>query len=84
MPKERKIDKSGSGLIHTMVDIENKKFAVDFSGKEIREYFNPITGEKEIIERCYFNSESILFFVSNSYFLAYRSIYKDLLLYIRK
>lgn len=84
MAKERKIDKSGSGLINTMVDIDNKKFTIDFSGKEIKEYYNPITGEKQLVEHCYFNSESVLFFVSNSYFLAYRAIYKDLLLYIRK
>ena len=84
MGKERKIDKSGSGLINTIVDIDDKKFTIDFSGKEIKEYYNPITGKKQIIEHCYFNSESVLFFVSNSYYLANRSIYKNLLLYIRK
>lgn len=70
-------DKSGSGFIRADIDAASKQITIDFSGKEKLEV-NDNYGNKKTIERDYFNSESVLFFVSNSYWVANRAIYNDL------
>ena len=75
----RKPDKSGSGLIKVGFDEENIKFQIDFSGIEKVEVIDSVTQEKETRTYNYFNSESVLFFVANSYWVANRAIKKDLL-----
>lgn len=77
--KERKKDNSGSGLVEVAIDAEKLLFTVDFSGKETHDVYDMETSSIKTITSNYFNSETVLFYVSNSYFLAYRSIYKHLL-----
>ena len=77
--KERKADRSGSGLVEVAIDAEKLCFSVDFTGKETHEVYDIETGGSKTITSNYFNSETVLFYVSNSYFLAYRAIYKQLL-----
>ena len=76
--KERKPDKSGTGFIKTEIDVENLYFSLDFSGKDTHKVWNPTTNSFEEITSNYFNSESVLFYVSNSYWFANRSIYRNL------
>lgn len=80
MAKTKRIeDVSGSGRVEKHVDIENMKFSVDFSGIEVEEVYDLHSEESEIITSNFYNSECVLFYVSNSYFMAYRAIYKHLL-----
>ena len=77
--KERREDRSGSGLVEVGIDTEKLIFSVDFTGKETHEVYDIETGGQKTITSNYFNSETVLFYVSNSYYLAYRAIYKHLL-----
>ena len=38
--KERKEDRSGSGLVEVAIDAEKLRFSVDFTGKETHEVFS--------------------------------------------
>ena len=79
MGKTRKPDKSGTGFIKTEIDIDNLTFCVDFTGKDTHKIWNPKTSSLEETTSNYFNSESVLFYVSNSYWFANRSIYRNLI-----
>lgn len=56
---------TGSGLIRTIYDYENKKITMDFSGN----------GE---LNMCFRNDASILFYAANSYYTSYISLSKEI------